>query len=341
MKYLQKYSFKFIFLSGIFASIACLFHQIHFFWWLALLFGVFLQAKHQKLKKTLIFVIPALLVPLVYSFVLYYYNQKSLTFDNFFKFVFEYYYSVNADVKIDKLNFILTPISLFRSFFQIHGNIINFFAAHTIVYVLGILVFIFCIGKFLFPWNFKFNLTKDTFINVHITAFFLQLFFAFYSKGNAEFMVMLPFFIAIILSKLLLISNKKLMNLSAAMLIWNIGFAILPNNFYDFQNNEKLIEIIKANPDKKFILEECHKIATQYLYLYGQDISDRLFCKEIIIKNRQTGTFYTDVLNKSKPYGRASIVSKSDKEFQYSFVKNIAGINAFYGNYTIDEINLK
>ncbi len=330
---------KFLFISGLFASISCLFHQLHFFWWLALLIGILLLSKPKKIKDFIFFTLPALIVPIIYISVLCFSEGEELTLNNLFSFIFEYYHSENADVKIDSLNFILTPISFFRSFFQIHGNIINFFLAKSIMSLLCIAFFVFCIYKFIFPPDFRFSFNrKNTFVNIHCIAFLLHFAFSFYSKGNAEFMVMLPFLFSICLSYWLSVSEIKLLYLSIAMLIWNMTFAILPNHFYNFQNNQKLIEIIESNPEKRFILEDRNKIVAQYSYVYGEDISDRIFSTKDIIDNKQTGVFYTDVLSKVKPYSRASIVSKNSTEFDYFRIKKITEIQSFYGGYTIDEI---
>lgn len=330
-----------LFLSGLFASISCLFHQIHFFWWLALLVGVFLLPKPKPVKEFLVFVLPAFIVPIVYVLVMWFYTKTELSLHNYLSFVFEYYYSENSDVSVSGLNFILSPISLFRSFLQVHGNIINFFLARPIISSLSIVFFIFCIYRFIFPLKFKLSFNnKNTFVNIHFIAFILQFAFAFYSKGNAEFMVMLPFLFSICFSYWLTINEKKLFFLSVAMLTWNITFAILPNHYYNFQNNEKLIEIIKSYPEKNFILKERNKIVAQYKYFYDDDISDRAFYVEEIINDNEEGIFLTDIISKQQPYSRATIVSEKFG-LDYTFMRKISEIHAFYGNYSVEEILVK
>lgn len=329
--------FRLLLFSGLFASVSCLFHQVHFFWWLAILLGLLFFSTEKNIKRTIYFILPALIVPITYIIVLHYSLEKELSINNILSFVFEYYYSDSADTTFGSINFIMTPISFFRTFVQLHGNIIMFILAKPIISTISILLCVFCFFKFLFPLKFKFHLNTDnTFINIHLLAFLLQFAFAFYSHGNAEFMVMLPFLMAIYLSYWTSISNDKILYLAVSILIWNLNFAIFPNHFYNFQNNQALIKIIRNNPDKRFILKERLKIFALYKYIYNEDISERIF-----FKDNQTGVFYTDILSKITPYSRASIVQKNNNTFDFILVREVEKIDSFYGSYSIDEINVK
>lgn len=333
---------KYLFLSGLFASLSCLFHQVHFFWWLALLLGIFLLPGQRRLREFFLFALPAWIVPIAYALVLSLHLATDLTFSNYLSFVFEYYYSDSADVEIGVLNFIMTPISLFRTFLQVHGNILNFFLARPIISSLSIACFIYCMCKVIFPLNFHFSFSrKNTFITIHVLAFLLHLAFAFFSKGNAEFMVMFPFLLAICLSYWVTNSEGKVLYLAIALLIWNMTFAVLPNHFYNLQNNEQLIKVIRSHPDQRFILMERNKIVAQYKYMYNSDIFDRVFTTDEIAENDEKGTFLTDVLSKQQPFSRASIVLDRSLDFEYHTEREVSDIRAFYGNYTVDEITVK
>jgi len=335
-------NFRLLIISGLFASISCLLHQVHFFWWLAILLGLFFFSAEKRIKRTTYFVLPALIVPITYIIVLCFCLEKELSINNILSFIFEYYYSENAETKFGSINFIMTPISFVRTFFQLHGNIITFVLAKPIISAFSIALSVYCFIKFLFPLKHLFNLNYDNiFINIHFLAFLLQFTFAFYSHGNAEFMVMLPFLMCICLSYWTSINNNKVLYLGLTMLTWNISFAILPNHFYNFQNNQELIKIIRMNPDKKFILEERNKIFAQYKYIYGEDISKRIFFKNEIILENQTGIFYTDILSKIIPFSRASIVLKNNNDFNFSLVREVEKIDCFYGSYSVDKINVK
>jgi len=72
LNFLKTRYLKYILYSGFFATIACLFHQIHFFWWFGLLIGTTFYTK--KLKYILVYSITALIVPLAYILVLIFYS---------------------------------------------------------------------------------------------------------------------------------------------------------------------------------------------------------------------------------------------------------------------------
>ena len=107
-----------ILLCSIFISVACLFHQIHLFWGIGLFFGLLFFG---KTNHVLVFSGTTLLVPFVYSLVLVIHYQINFSFENLVRFLGDYYFSDNADVKIGLINLIITPITFFRTFFQVHG----------------------------------------------------------------------------------------------------------------------------------------------------------------------------------------------------------------------------
>lgn len=329
-----------VFLSGFFAAFACLFHQVQFFWWLGILIGVCIQSK--KIKKIILFLLPAFIVPAIYIFVLVLVNKTPLSIPNLLNFVFEYYYGNDAEISIGLTNLLLTPISFIRSFVQVHGNIVNFFLSKPILSSIAILLALWCCFKTFFPVKYSFSIKngKNIFTDTHFIIFILQLFFAFCSNGNAEFMVMLPFLLPIFIITRLQIDTQRIIYLAFAMLIWNMTFAILPNHFYNFQNNEKIVKIIHQNRDKTFVLQEDIKIKAQYEYLTGIDVSNIVISSTDSILSKSNSLIYTDILTKKTPLDRSSMLQKK-VDFNYIFVKHVAEIPAFYGNYYIDEIRIK
>ena len=67
-----------------------------------------------------------------------------------------------------------------------------------------------------------------------------------YSVGNAEFMVMLPFLIALSI-KWHMSFLKPIKFIAFAMLLWNLTFAIIPHRILDFYQHKKVIEFISTN----------------------------------------------------------------------------------------------
>src|SRR5690606_6458389 len=94
---------------------------------------------------------------------------------------------------------------------------------------------------------FKFRLQKQVhnnlkkqFTRTHLLIFTLQLLFAFYAVGNAEFMVMLPLLLLLILAGWVHLSTRSLYLAGAAFFTWNLAYGILPNHLFKYTNYEPL-----------------------------------------------------------------------------------------------------
>ena len=122
-----------VFLSGIFISAACLFHQIHLFWGIALFAG-FLRIRN--LKSIIAFCLTVLLVPIVYSLVLVFYLKINFTLDNLLRFAAEYFFSDKANFDFGWQNFFITPITFFRTFFQVHGIVADILRLIPVLYLI-------------------------------------------------------------------------------------------------------------------------------------------------------------------------------------------------------------
>jgi len=132
LKYLKSERTKLLILSGIYASIACLFHQIHIFWYIGLLFGTVIYRK--DIKEAIFLSIPSVLILIIY-FLAYKQDHFELNqAENLWQFTLYDYYYGTARFQFGLDNFILGFISFVRSFIQIHGIIpllikkINFYA---------------------------------------------------------------------------------------------------------------------------------------------------------------------------------------------------------------------
>ena len=271
--YYQKYTFYnkpiSIFLSGFFASIACLFHQIHLFWGIGLFIGL---VYNKKLKSLAWYLFSTPLVLIVYSVVLVSYYKTSFSFDHLLKFLAEYYYSSQADTGIGLNNFVISAITFFRTFFQVHGLVPEVLRLLPWSYVISVIV-ISLIGYSAFTLfkttqiNLKNNFSE--FERTHFIIFVLQFAFAFYSNGNSEFMVMLTYLIPLFIPVFVKLDMLTVKTISLAMILWNVTFAILPNHIFDYQNNKILTAFIHNHPDKVFILKERSFIVNQYFYEYG------------------------------------------------------------------------
>ncbi len=112
---------SYIILSSLFGALACLFHQIHFFWWSGILFGFYFYRK--KIKTVFLYLLPALIVPISYILVLIFYEKQELTFFSLQRFIFHDFYQGSVTTDFGWKGFLLQAINTIRTYFQIHGNI--------------------------------------------------------------------------------------------------------------------------------------------------------------------------------------------------------------------------
>lgn len=315
----QNQETKNIILSGVFLSIACLFHQIHFWWWLGVLIALTFQQKN--LKNLFFYVTPALLVPMVYIIVYYNYIDHH-NFKNIFNFIFSDYYNNHADINIGFIAIPLTIINLIRSIIQIHGNFIYLFEISKIFYTPIILLLITAI-IFLFHILKTFKIPKnknyDVFDTAIIWALSLHVLFAFISDGNAEFLVMAPFLLLLIFINKT--TQKPFNYLSISVFIWNVTLAISPSFFIKWDNREEICKFYQKEKGGLFILKNKPMVENLYFYKTGIDPAlgmvsvptskkDLTKIKDSInLYELNSQKVYTDLFIKDKYVTRGSIVN--------------------------------
>jgi hypothetical protein len=130
---------KYLVLSGIFATIGCLYHQIHIFWFLGLLIGWILISKENRETRGLIFSATFGIAILAYFAVIQYYLHQSLSIHNILHFTFHDYYQGSAGNKIGFANLLLGAINFFRTFFQVHGKIWILLDRNLLWYIPGMI----------------------------------------------------------------------------------------------------------------------------------------------------------------------------------------------------------
>ncbi len=349
LNYLNTNKLRHVFFSSVFASIACLFHQIHFFWWLGLLFGVLYN--RQKFKAVALYSATALLVPLVYILVLIYYENQVLSFHNLTHFVFHDFYMGSARSEFGWENFFFTAVSSFRTFFQFHPNI-WFLIQRSFVYSIPIvlsLYFFYTLLKFL--KRKELIMMRSNFVSgfakTHLLIFILQFLFAFYSAGNVEFMVMIPFLLFLSFFLIYKINLHILSLLSLTLFVWNFSYGIYPNHRFNYYNDEVLVDFIIKHPDDIFIVKNAD-VLNRYYYKTGIDnyknivlyhkIHSAAELEELFEQNN--AIIYTDIIDKPAIFDRSEIVSsdyyKLDfKEYNKEYTFRYDG---FYGTSFIYKI---
>lgn len=332
-----------LFFLGFWLSFACLFHQIHFFWWLVTLFFV-MKISTFNIKSIFIFSISALIVPLTYAFVLVIYFQKELSFENYFELIFETFHSGSSSLGISFLGIARFLISIVRSFFQIHHHVLIFLNNYPVMYILFV-IFILGLIYFIVKWRpvLKFN------SNVHFYLFsviFFQLFFALLSLGNSEFMVMISVIFTMILSSLENIDLPKFKILVLIMFFWNLFFSLLPNYLFHFTSYKSISSKVEQNPDKIFIISDYGTTQNELMYKNGflsknlVNIDRNKNYKILIDKYLSNNTIiWTDYGPNLITYETGYFLNSVSKDFQNNYIfKKSDSIQTFRGKHYLYQI---
>ncbi len=208
------------------ASIACLFHQIYIFWLIPILAQTI-----QKTRNiwTLWYSIILVLTPYLLASYIY----KTNIYDIVFQDVNNGIVNNNFNIK----NFLIGCINLFRSITEIHGRIGLMVLKIPVYRILGI----FLLTGFIYVSIKSYKNIKNIDVNKLSYIFKLPEFyilistilFSFYSNGNAEFMVSIPFLIVFIVIKQLKESSNinliyYFLFFSIINLSWNSIFYLIP-----------------------------------------------------------------------------------------------------------------
>lgn len=348
LKFIYKQKSKYILLSGLYAAVACLFHQIHFFWWVGLLVGVYLYSK--QFKTLVVYILPALLVPVSYVLVLFFYEHQSITIFNLQHFVLHDFYQGSVDTNFGWKAVFFQVLNTVRTFVQIHPNI-YLFIKHNSLYIIPLLV-----SAVVFAWA-VWQLKKrpislrraDTrlrvYLRIHIGIALANYLFAFYNYGNVEFMVMLPYLLVLCVSIMLQIQHVFLQKIVILLFVWNFFYAIIPNYIYNYYNDIQLVNYMLQHPNQTFVIKNPEAL-NQYVYASGRDnpenitLINKLSDKELqqlIIDNK---TIYTDIIDKPELLNKQKMTAKNH-QIDWVFFKRekVLSYNGFYGTSTIYKIS--
>ena len=344
LKFTQIHKKYYLFLSGLFASIACLFHQIHIFWWLGLLFGVLLYFK--KLKYVLYYSVSVLIIPISYILVIYFYNHQDINLYSITHFVLHDYYTGTAKSEFGIHNFILTFISSIRTFFQIHPVILILIKKNIwfVIPLFFLFYLIFITLKLIYQKRLfhKNPSTNQIFINTHIFIFILSFLFSFYAVGNIEFMIMLPFILFISLFQRFKLHQNFLKTLAFTLIIWNFTYVLYTNNKYQFYNDSVLVEFIKKHPNDIFLVDQ-HTVINQLEYETGIRNPINVFRVEKLnsideLPKINKNYFYTDVIDKPKILNRSSFLQNKKLNLSGNKKELILSYDGLYGSSKIYKV---
>ena len=345
LKNINKSKTSYIILSSIFGVLACLFHQIHFFWWFGILFGFFLYKR--SFNTIYLYLIPALLVPLSYILVLVFYEKQELTFFNLQHFVFHDFYQGSVMTNFGWKGFFFQAINTVRTYFQIHPNI-YFLIKNNLFYLIPLTLCLIISYKLfkLFRTDKKMIIKKENhlkiFIKIHIFIFIANFLFAFYNAGNIEFMVMLPFFLILYIAIKYDINYKISQQIVILLFVWNFSYGIFPNYYYNYYNDTELVNYMVENKEKTFIVKN-HTTISQYFYKTGIDNPKNIFRLEKINDDKLNqiikvnNEIYTDIINKPEIFNKEKMTSsdlgisfKNHKKNQILSYKGLYGKTIVY-----------
>ncbi|MDR0763441.1 MAG: hypothetical protein LBF01_02975 [Bacteroidales bacterium] len=255
-----------IWLCGLSASIAVLFHQMHFFWWIGLAIFIVFSVKTSRERWRALFQYAAisLIAPAVYILV-FYFTPNDTT--NIFAYLFHDYvsYEYATFSFFSGKALFLTAISFFRTFFQVHGYIFSLFRYSPI--------FILCAAVALFLLITALVSLRKTRINhshsyrlfgwSHTIIFFLHFLLAAGDAGggNAELMIMLPFALIIILLSLFKFQRFPVLYFALGIFVWNISFGLIPQHFLQLTPDKTIVKYIQQRPNEKYFLFDRHIIS--------------------------------------------------------------------------------
>lgn len=327
---------KNVFYVSLLAAIACLFHQIHVFWWLGLFCFSLFQPGVNKTKVIIRYFLGALIVPITYLLV---YSLTDNGCSTIIEYVFyDYLHKQNVNFEVKTVAFYMTPISLVRTFLQVHGYIYTLIIKYP-AFVTGIVISGFCFVMALLNTGkpVRKNGTDQftiRYANAHLLIFALQLSFAFISDGNAEFMAMLPFALSIFIFAKYNLKTKLIAYLAAGVFVWNMGIALVPYRFLVINSDIPTAHYIAKNPGAYYYLKD--KVTAQnllrYYYpdtTYNIAATDPPNPKEAKLVNEWAAsgkTVLTNIIKTTTPMSRGKILSNTGSEY----LKN---------NYALQEID--
>lgn len=313
-------------------TFSVLFHQSYIFW-----FASF--AAHSVLKRKWTF-------PLLFSlFIVAFYAicSRAVGSPSVLAFVLHDVQEGLVSTTIGPNNFLFTAINVCRTVFQIHGSALFLIKGWLFLSIIGLgglllsllSLFRFCKGDFK---NFNVpSIRKRLSLLMAMPLFWanlLQLGFAFYSVGNAEFMVMLLPITIILMAKLGWfsregINHSQLNGISLGMWVYHGVYVVLPlflGSFSDIESTAHLItqqaQFSNAKDTVLFISNQSKAIenACEYSWrtsnlevpknlIFNQASSEKDFEQIVQLTSRKTISTYTDetIIKAGSPFNRAKL----------------------------------
>lgn len=265
-KYITAGRNRYALYAGLWAAISVLFHQTYIFWWLGLLIGIFIE---KRKKPVLLFIIISLIAPIVYLIVFLTYKGGS-GWNTITDFILGDLRE-NVRLELTGMGIFLSIVNLFRSFIQIHGYIFNMVRENLFFSIPGIVSLFFVVLAFLkFPERSKTNVSQH-FCIIHIIIIVLQFIFAIFSSGNAEFMVMIPVLVFMLVPFFALNYEKFLLRIMIGMAIWNISYGLIPLHYKSQAQEQFLCDAVLSEKNVIIVALDDQLIKNMLYYKAGDN----------------------------------------------------------------------
>lgn len=351
--YLKSNSLNQVLLSGFFAAFACLFHQVHFFWWLGIAIGFIFIVR--EIKPIFLFLLPAVIVPLMYSYAVYFnygeWNLKLLA-----EYTFHYYAKMDGTHPPLQIYILFWLVGIWRTFLELYPNILFLLKKNMIFYLplVFLLGSIFFFIKSIFHKKIYFNRNKiqrelNVFGQIHILIIVFFSLFSLYSVGNSEFMVSLPILLSILIYLYFEIHKQLLITTCILLFTWNFMWGVIPLYAYKLNDGTDLAHFIAKNPNAYFVISDQYPFSA-YSYFYGIEKNEKILFDRDISTSRIDSllihgkTVYTNVIDAPTILRRGAItgeeLAKNDKYHPFQIHK-IDSVSTLYGNYYWWKLTLK
>jgi hypothetical protein len=265
VNFMKEKKVRFSLHAGIYASLAVLFHQIYIFWWTGLLIA-FLFEKGRR--AVLLYFVVSMMGPVVYLIVIL--TTVGTGWHDMLYFILGAFRG-NATLGISLQGLFLSFINLLRSFIQIHGYIYNMVKDNTLFAIPGIISVTFVLLAFFkVPGRIRANVSQK-FCTIHILIIVLQFIFAVLSFGNAEFMVMIPVLVIILVPFYTINNEKFLIRIAIALVVWNISYGLFPLHFRSQAPEQFLCENVLEEKNIIIIASDDNLLKSMLYYKTGDN----------------------------------------------------------------------
>jgi hypothetical protein len=269
---------KFALSAGLFAAFSVLFHQVYIFWWAGILVGFLFE---KRKKPALLYFLVSMIGPIVYLIVILTYEGTN--WNNIVNFILGDFRG-SATLGLTLKGLLLSFINLIRSFVQVHGYIFNMVRENLLFAIPGLIsLFLFFLAFSKLPQKSKTNVSRQ-FCTVHIVIIVLQFIFAILSFGNAEFMVMIPVLIFILVPFLMINFEKFLFRIMIAMAVWNISYGLIPLHLKSPNREQYLCDMVLSKKNVIIIASDDQLIKSMIYYESGDNNIKCIYKSPALIK---------------------------------------------------------